>query len=302
MTGTITYTLPGLVSRDSSQPLVASGANPNAEINFPIAPPESWFQKQTYNRPQKVKITPEGRIYGHVAVFGVDHIGYDGVSRQAPRSSTDYQWYKQGEVITAEGTTVETGVITAALKHADTDVYDAVKASKHYDDTTYGLADVVAYDDDIGVQIAGALRPDVTLAQARALRASNFSPDWRPVKQKGRFMKKLEMVAIMACNLSGFIINPLVASGNIDAEQANDSLITPGDTCIKLDDEGNVVFMCGTAWGVKDEDDDESLASTVAALSDRVEFLETSLRRVLSQELLAEAFGQVNQQDNQQDS
>lgn len=289
-TDTITYSLPGLnLSTATQAPLLASGMISD-EYNFPVAPPKKWFGQQALTTPTPVKITEEGQIYGHVAVFGVDHIGYDKISRQAPKSACDYAFFKQGEVITADGNTVKTGVITAGLSHAGANE-DAHGAATHYDDITYGLADVAIYEDAIGIQIAGALRPDVTLAQARALRASNFSPDWRPVKQKGRFGKKLEMVALMACNLSGLLVHSLVASGAIaeESEKSEDYAIRPGSNCIVLDEDGDARMICGTMWSLDPEVPEAE--DRVAILEDRIEYLETALKRVLVQEAIAEAMG-----------
>ena len=286
MTSTLTYNLPGLeLSVEDNSPLVASGMI-SEDLNFPIAPPQAWFDKQALSTATPVKITEDGQMFGHVAVFGVDHIGYDKVSRQAPRSACDYAFFKQGEVLTAEGGTVQTGVITAGLSHAGAHE-DAVEAATHYDNITYGLADVAIYEDEIGIQIAGALRPDVTLAQARALRASNFSPDWRPVKQKGRFSKKLEMVALMACNLSGLLVHSLVASGALAEADDSSLLIKPGNECVVLDEDGDAKIICGTMWSLEPEAQEE--IDRIQMLEDRIEYLETALRRVLLEEAIAEA-------------
>jgi hypothetical protein len=72
------------------------------------------------------------------------------------------------------------------------------------------VADVIAGEDQFGIWVAGALRPDITPAQIRAFRASSPSGDWRPIN--GR----LELVAVCAVNVPGFpIARAIAASGGV---------------------------------------------------------------------------------------
>jgi hypothetical protein len=65
---------------------------------------------------------------------------------------------------------------------------------------------VALYENEWGIVAAGAMRSDVTPEQARRLRGSDISPDWRKVN--GR----LEVVGLLAVNVSGFIVEGLAAS------------------------------------------------------------------------------------------
>jgi hypothetical protein len=86
----------------------------------------------------------------------------------------------------------------------------AEEAIKHYDDTDSAVADVIAGEDQFGIYVAGALRPDVTPAQIRQFRASSPSGDWRPIN--GR----LELVAVCNVNVPGFpIARAITASGGV---------------------------------------------------------------------------------------
>jgi hypothetical protein len=83
---------------------------------------------------------------------------------------------------------------------------------KHYDDTASALIDVAAGEDQYGIWVAGALRPEATPNQVRALRASAPSGDWRPINNT------LELVAVCQVNVPGFpIARTMVAGGQMTA-------------------------------------------------------------------------------------
>jgi hypothetical protein len=128
-----------------------------------------------------------------------------------PRSKSKYAYFHTGVVRTAEGKDVPVGQLTLAGGHASLHA-SAEQAAKHYDDTASAIADVHAGEDDYGIWVAGSLRPDVTEAQIRALRASAPSGDWRPIGGS------LELVAVCQVNVPGFpIARAMVASGKVMA-------------------------------------------------------------------------------------
>lgn len=109
----------------------------------------------------------------------------------------------------------------------------ASDAQAFYAHTGSAVADVALYEDQWGIAAAGALRPGVTPEQVRALRGSDISPDWRPIG--GR----LECVALLAVNTSGFITPALAASGS----QAING-VAPGRLAAMLDiDSGEVTAL-----------------------------------------------------------
>jgi hypothetical protein len=153
-------------------------------------------------------ITDDGRVFGHIAAWHVDHIGM-GFGTKPPRSSTNYAYFRTGMLRTAEGSDVRVGQITLTGGHASLE-FDARSAVRHYDDTQSAFADVAAGEDRFGIWVAGALRPEVTQAQIRAARASSPAGDWRPVN--GR----LELVAVCQVNVPGFpVVEARVASGQV---------------------------------------------------------------------------------------
>lgn len=173
----------------------------------PIVPPKSWFKDPGLNRATPLTITDEGKVFGHIASWQTSHIGM-GRGVKPPRSASQYAYFRTGELRTDEGD-IQVGQLTLAGGHASLQA-SADEAIKHYDDTASAVADVVAGEDQFGIWVAGALRPDVTPSQIRAFRASSPSGDWRPIN--GR----LELVAVCQVNVPGFpIARAITASGGV---------------------------------------------------------------------------------------
>ena len=161
-------------------------------------------------QPTPLTVDDDGRVFGHIAAWHVDHIGLPFGTRP-PRSRSNYAYFHTGVCSTAEGTHIPVGQLTLAGGHASLEL-SANEAVKHYDDTASAVADVHAGEDAYGIWVAGGLRPGTTPEQIRALRASAPSGDWRPVQ--GR----LELVAVCQVNVPGFpIARARVASGYVTA-------------------------------------------------------------------------------------
>lgn len=174
----------------------------------PVVPPRSWFNNPNLNQATPLVITDEGKVYGHIASWSTSHIGLPGRNVKPPRSASKYAYFRTGELRTDTGD-VQVGQLTLAGGHASLQA-SAEEAVKHYDDTASAVADVVAGEDQFGIWVSGALRPDVTPAQIRAFRASSPSGDWRPIN--GR----LELVAVCQVNVPGFpVARAITASGGV---------------------------------------------------------------------------------------
>lgn len=187
----------GMIKQPTSA-LVASG--------FPVKPPRQWFDNPNFRELTPLSIDRHGRVSGHIAGWRSDHIGLS-AGVKPPRSKSGYAFFMTGALETDEGEFINVGQITLTGGHApiEASVADAVA---HYDNTQSAIMDVAAGEDRHGIWVAGALRPDVTDAQLRAIRASSVSGDWRPIN--GR----LELVAICSVNCPGFPIpRARVASG-----------------------------------------------------------------------------------------
>lgn len=176
----------------------------------PLHPPKDWFEDPKLNGPTPLTITADGRVFGHIAAWNVDHIGIPG-SRKPPRSASNYAFFKTGVLTTADGDDVPVGQITSVGGHAPLNA-DAGSAVRHYDDTASAFADVNAGEDAYGIWVAGAARPGVTEEQIRAIRASAPSGDWRPINGN------LELVACCQVNVPGFpVVRSMVAGGEIQS-------------------------------------------------------------------------------------
>lgn len=175
----------------------------------PVIPPRDWFKNPNLTGATPLTITDEGKVYGHVAAWNVNHIGLPKATKP-PRSKTNYAYFCTGSLRTDSGD-VYVGQLTLAGGHAPMD-FSAPSAVEHYDNTASALADVTAGEDQFGIWVAGALRPEATPAQVRALRASAPSGDWRPINGN------LELVAVCQVNVPGFpIARTMVAGGQLTA-------------------------------------------------------------------------------------
>jgi hypothetical protein len=185
--------------------IVASGF---LESEIPVTPPHSWFEKPALTKATPLTVDSDGRVYGHIAAWHVNHIGMPRSTRP-PRSRSNYAYFHTGVVRTDAGKDMPVGQLTLAGGHANLHA-SAAQAAKHYDDTASAIADVHAGEDDYGIWVAGSLRPEATEAQIRALRASAPSGDWRPINGQ------LELVAVCQVNVPGFpIARAMVASGKV---------------------------------------------------------------------------------------
>lgn len=190
-----------------AQALVACGIIAGA---IPVVPPTEWFQNPKLNGPTPLTIDDNGRVFGHIAAWHVDHIGL-AFGTKPPRSKSNYAYFHTGVVRTDSGKDIPVGQLTLAGGHASLEA-SASEAVKHYDDTASAIADVHAGEDQFGIWVAGSLRPSAAPEQIRALRASAPSGDWRPIRGA------LELVAVCQVNVPGFpIARARVASGAVMA-------------------------------------------------------------------------------------
>jgi hypothetical protein len=195
--------------------LVASGG---VVIPFPAAPPVSppvdWFSLREMTEPEPFTVHADGRCYGLIARWGSCHIGFRDRCVNVPRGDGRYSKFRNKRVLCEQGEFVWTGPIFADTVHPDLRA-KASDAMAHYAHTGTAIADVTLYDNEWGIVAAGAVRPDATPQQIRGLRGSDVSPDWRPID--GRH----ELVGLLAVNVSGFIVDGLVASaGVVEAPKA----------------------------------------------------------------------------------
>lgn len=175
----------------------------------PLLPPASWFEDPQLDGPTGITVTADGRLYGHAALWGTCHTGVQGRC-QTPPPGSDYRYFHLGLLETEEGQTIPVGKLTVGTGHA------SIRASRadvvgHYDNTGWVGAHVRAGEDEHGIWIAGALQPDISAEQARVLRATSVSGDWR------RINGQMELLGLLAVNIPGFPVpraEALVASSD----------------------------------------------------------------------------------------
>ena len=204
----------------------AGAAASGREWSAPATPPLGWFRQPALRGPTPLTVTDDGRVYGHLAIWGTCHIAHNSGGRcvAPPRSGSGYAYFHTGSVRTAEGQEVPTGHLTLDTRHAGEDLSPRATMA-HYEHTGTVVADVVAGEDEHGIWVSGAARPDLTVRQVRALRAAPLSGDWR------RIGNHLELVAALGVNVPGFPVprpRGLVASGKLRSLVAS-GIVTPAD-------------------------------------------------------------------------
>jgi len=183
--------------------LVASASN---TVEVPANPPMEWFLPGDMRGIEPFTVHPDGRCYGLVAAWGSCHIGFADRCVPVPKTGCAYKHFRNKNVLTGEGTLVATGPIYMDTVHPNLRLV-ASDSQAFYADTGCAVADVALYENEFGIVAAGALRPGLSPEQVRKFRGSDVSPDWRQLG--GR----LEVVGLLSVNVSGFIVEGLVASG-----------------------------------------------------------------------------------------
>lgn len=179
----------------------------------PLQPPKEWFYEEETNGPCPLTVTPEGKVYGHLALWNQCHRSVGASCEMAPRSKSGYAFFHTGALTTAEGEKVNVGRITVGSDgHASVSPYLGTSgAIEHYDKTGTVGAFVRAKDGAHGIWLSGAVRSDCPAERVRDMEANPPSGDWR--EENGR----LELCAALSVPVAGFPVPryeaALVASG-----------------------------------------------------------------------------------------
>src|SRR3954451_1117888 len=103
-----------------------------------MTPPIDWFRDPQLDGPTPVTVTPEGRVFGHIATWDTPHVGMPGKNVRPPRSRSDYGYFNTGVVeVLGEGDEprdIPCGRLTLDTGHASL-TSDASDAAAHYDNT-----------------------------------------------------------------------------------------------------------------------------------------------------------------------
>jgi 2'-5' RNA ligase len=193
----------------------------------PLLPPYDWFFKPEPSEPCPLTVTPQGEVYGHLALWNQCHRSIADHCEMAPRSRSGYAYFHTGSLATADGRNVNVGRITVGNGgHASVSSYLGTQgAIEHYDKTGLVGAFVRATDGNHGIWLSGAVRSDCPAEKVRDMQANPPSGDWR--EEKGR----LELCAALSVPVAGFPVPryeaALVASG---ADERVVALVASGYT------------------------------------------------------------------------
>lgn len=191
----------------TERPMLIAAGDLDTEIDL-TAPPAAWFEDPLLQELTHFTVTEQGRVYGHLAGWGIAHRGIQGKTVFAPRSPSHYAHYATGRRKLDNGEYARTGRITMGIGHAGPGSLAA--AAAHYDDVHWAKADVAVGEDEFGIWFAGAVRPGLSIEDYLVMNASDVSGDWRPVGTNQH-----ELVAALIVNVAGFLIkSSIVASAS----------------------------------------------------------------------------------------
>lgn len=196
-------------------------------------PPADWFGPPALDEYTRWTVTPEGRVYGHLADWRATHIAYQGQTIPVPRSHTDYAWFHRRAIETDDGATVPVGQLTFGPGHASpSGGFQA--AAQHYDATCAQGAVVRAGEDEHGIWIAGAILPHLQVPDRNEVALADVSGDWRDDGLG------LELVGAHCVGTPGFL-SSRHADGEMHAMAA--SAAAPAEPVVCLDETGVVVTV-----------------------------------------------------------
>lgn len=228
-----------------------------AAAGGPLDPPADWFTDPLLTAPTPLTFTDDGRVFGHIATWGTCHIGQSGACISPPRSGASYSYFTTGAVRCDDGCEIPVGTLTLGTGHASLSDNHR-EAASHYDNTGTAVADLAVGEDEFGIWVAGAQRPNLPDEVLRAARGSAPSGDWR------RIGGNLELVAVLAVNVPGFPVpRARVAAGQQVAlvAAAAPEVLDPAEVRLRaLEARLQTLESCFEL----------SAAGTVLALDDRV--------------------------------
>lgn len=174
--------------------LVASAA---AEFK-PKVYDRRMFENPNLPGPTLPTLGDDGRIYGHLAVFGQCHRSVQTDCIIVPRSPSDYSHFHTSPALRMDdGSRLPVGRLTVGTGHADPRL-GASPAAAHYDNTGACFALVRVGEDRHGVWFSGVPAPWATAEQVEEGISSPLSGDWR------NFGQGLDLIAALAVNTPGF--------------------------------------------------------------------------------------------------
>lgn len=176
-------------------------------ITLPDAPPATWFGEPADDELPpygSVRVDANGRLIGLLAPAEVNHRSFPGKRVKVPMGNVDYSGWQNKPWPTADGQTINVGVITMNCGHASTNPGDwsYTHRREHYDNTCSIAAHARAYEKPgIGVALAGAIAPWLDAEGFGKLLSSDLSGDWPPHPDRPGWR---DFIAALAVPVGGF--------------------------------------------------------------------------------------------------
>lgn len=199
-----------------------------AAVDVPRLPASS-FTKPVLDSLQRYNtVTPEGRVYGHVASYDECHIGYlnrcISINEIADcNGNGDFEFAYAGFITADDDSRIPVGPIPIKGGHADRSL-SWQAARSHYDDPASVVAYVVYGMDEFGLWYSGHLSPLATPEMVFTFLAHGVSLDAREINGDLRYL------ATCCVNLPGFqkLGVRLVADGEVEEDARILSLVAAG--------------------------------------------------------------------------
>ena len=156
------------------------------------------FENPNLAGPTMPTMGDDGRIYGHLAVFGQCHRSIQTECIMVPRSPSEYAHFHTSPSLRLDnGSRLPVGRLTVGTGHADPRL-GAAPAAAHYDNTGACFALVRVGEDAHGIWFSGVAAPWATPEQVEQGVSSPLSGDWR------NFGQGLDLIAALSVNTPGF--------------------------------------------------------------------------------------------------
>jgi hypothetical protein len=160
----------------------------------------TFFEDPKLKAPTVLTMNDQGRIYGHLALFGECHRSVQSSCVRVPRSPSNYdQFHTSPPLHLDNGKRLPVGRLTVGTGHAHTSLRPA-PAVAHYDNTGSCFAFVRAGEDRHGIWFSGVAAPGASAELVQQGLSAPLSGDWR------NFGKGLDLVAMLGVNTPGFAV------------------------------------------------------------------------------------------------
>jgi len=202
---------------------IAANADDTVFAEPGIVQPWDAFYVPEAETPQKIVVTAEGVVYGHLGLWNSCHDGIEGQCVMIPRPTDNYASFNKAGVLTDKGI-VETGPIFLYGGHPKAglgprDPHDA------YGGVENAWADVRVSVGQHGPWLSGVVRPGIEETKIYAGRASRISGHWKGGKLR----------AIVSVNAEGYDVPGSGFSFSLGSDGEVNELVASFPACATED-------------------------------------------------------------------